>query len=151
VGQLRLGYRRRRHIGYCNTFALALGSILDPAFRIEDAESAFHFEAHSILEAALTDRLAERLLYAFLSSNRFTRGTIQPPEGAKTIRANNLPPVNRRFDFRIRPYSRLVAGQRAHDAATMTRRSVYDIQMDVTKANIALDAGFAHSDHFPPF
>lgn len=53
-------------LGIPSAFALALGLILNPAFRIDDAESTFQNEAQFIFEAALVDRLDWRLLYAFL-------------------------------------------------------------------------------------
>lgn len=130
-------------------FALALGLILDPAFRIEDAEADLHDEAQLIFDAALADRLDWKLLYAFLSSNRFTRGAIQSPEGEVALRAAHLPPDNRNFYFRVRPFSRLIAPQRASDAATTTKRREYDIQTDIINANVALDPGVAHSNDFP--
>jgi hypothetical protein len=89
-----------------NALALALGPEINQAFYGDDLRDFFR-KAQLVFEAALNDQLDWRLLPGFLVGHGYTTqlGAEEDPESV-------LPPLNRCFDLRMRPFHLLVRVER---------------------------------------
>jgi hypothetical protein len=108
-----------------NAFALSLGLKLDPSFSVNSLPHGagnFLSQAQWLFDLALHgDRLHWKLLFSFVRCTGYVRSNMNDEM------ASTLPPVNRRFDLRARPFQQLQDQQMTLDEASHGRRRELDI------------------------
>jgi hypothetical protein len=151
-----------------NGLALAMGLELNETFNVSDGPTTFHDQAHLIFESAMTDRLDWKLLYAFLISTKYikqqrsiSRSKDKGKDKAKaspakasspTVGDTMLPPLNRRFDLRVRSYLKLLDRRLPQDEppddGPIIARKTTDIQLCADQTELRLGAGQPHDNDF---
>jgi hypothetical protein len=126
-----------------NALALASGLEINHTFYSDDLRDFFH-KAQLVFEAALNDQLDWRLLRGFLVGHGYT---IQP--GAEEDPESVLPPLNRCFDLRMRPFHFLVRGEREQDEVLTARRTAEDIRLAGKEIYLAIGRGVLHTEDLP--
>ncbi|KAF1919559.1 hypothetical protein BDU57DRAFT_569220, partial [Ampelomyces quisqualis] len=141
-----------------NALALVLGLELHVGFcdrdDVNNTESMYDFndQAHLIFEAALADRLHWKLLYAFFMATGYANRPVETndlDEDPDAEGDETLPPRNRRFDFRVRPFEQLLTRQRAQDENQTAPQTANDIVLLNHQTFLHLEPGLLHTNHWP--
>jgi hypothetical protein len=145
---------------FLNAWALAMALHLNPAFRVSQSPD-FFMQAQRLFDLALQHLLDWKLLLKFLRCKRYVLTANEPdpkgkPEAKRKARRGSgiqfadgeegidaLPPLNRRFDLRVRGFDALLAQQRAQDRATPGLRSEAQIEQSKAATTIHPHSGLA--------
>jgi hypothetical protein len=151
-----------------NGLAVAMGLELDETFNDSDGPTTFRDQAHLIFESVMNDRLDWKLLYAFLVSTKYIKqqsftskskdkgkdkAKASPAKASSSTGGDTmLPPLNRRFNLRVRRYPELLTQQLAQDKSLhkspVILRKITDIQFSADQTELLLGAGQPHDDDF---
>jgi len=122
-----------------NAWALAMGLAPNPSFTPSaHGHESFFIRAQQIFDLALQDTLNWRVLLAFFRCTGF----VKPSEGSGNDEEANLPHLSRRFDLCNRSFQKLIARERAADAAAEGRK------IDMELVALSLEDGARYDQAF---